>query len=938
MRTERVHARWRVALVSLAAGGLTTGVVGSFIPAQAATRPLGSALASVNSPTGTVGQLPLANTPPLAVSSVSVDSTSSAFPDDTAANITDGGLDTEWSSDEVPASVATPHWAQLTLAGGAQPIYQVSVEVPYALGDNLADNHQVAEDPDAANKLYGYLVTDLDVLVSNSGAPVATRQLASNTSHEITVTFTPPVTGNAIHIDITGATLNGVPGQPAALAEVAAYGPPASGPTAATSADGFVDTAGVNVYPNAPGNNRPLYWNGSFPNGEPSLSQDVVRSGMRHVRVEILAADPVLLQEIAALGNQGVRTDALFEGQEYSNAGGVEPTSAGCPTTARSCPTATSILQQIEADQAADAQAKGIPQGPFAVDMVEGPNEPDTQANLVYKSYTYPQSVAAYDQDLYDVIHTSSDPAIAAIKVAPSAFGNPADTASIGDLAPKCDYATLHSYPFDGLPDRFLEGNGNPQDAGGYLHQVSSYCPGKPVVVTETGYSYSTAGYSYSSPYASTTYDSAGSAGFVTIPEAAGGKYIPRMLFENYNRNVARTLLFQIYDDASGNYGLIRSDGTPRPAYSSVQNLISVLADPGPSFTAGSLDYTISGGDPFTLRHALLQKRNGDFYLALWTDTPSTDDAGGPTSVKQDISSAQPVTLTFNQPVAHARVYLPDGGTDPVGSFANPTTLSLQVPDQIMLVRVTPGTSPGASLAPSCTPSADSSDAITGASKPSNAFDGDTSTYWESAETPGDHWVQCAFNFTRTVNQVLVQGVRPAQTGGQQEIQTDFDISTQLGDGPFVVQKSITGNTAMDVKVDFPPVAADVVRVTVHASTLDGAPEPVPSIAEVVISPPAMVLAAPTVSPEPSAAGAAAIAAAAFTGGVAPWSCTVDYGDGTGPLAGTVSPGGGGDTCTGPSHTYSAAGNYVVAAVLTDAGGSCVTSGADHTVSAAAAP
>ena len=58
----------------------------------------------------------------------------------------------------------------------------------------------------------------------------------------------------------------------------------------------------------------------------------------------------------------------------------------------------------------------------------------------------------------------------------------------------------------------------------------------------------------------------------------------------------------------------------------------------------------------------------------------------------------------------------------------------------------------------------------------------------------------------------------------------------------------------------------------------------------------------PVVSPSPSNEGQSVVASATFSdpGTLDTHTCTVDYGDGAGPQAGTVS----GTTCTGPSHTY----------------------------------
>src|SRR5262249_6238728 len=72
----------------------------------------------------------------------------------------------------------------------------------------------------------------------------------------------------------------------------------------------------------------------------------------------------------------------------------------------------------------------------------------------------------------------------------------------------------------------------------------------------------------------------------------------------------------------------------------------------------------------------------------------------------------------------------------------------------------------------------------------------------------------------------------------------------------------------------------------------------------------------PVVSPEPSIKGSAVTASATFSdpGPDVPFTCTVDYGDGSGALAGTVA----GYTCTGPSHVYANVGSYLVTVSVTD--------------------
>jgi hypothetical protein len=83
--------------------------------------------------------------------------------------------------------------------------------------------------------------------------------------------------------------------------------------------------------------------------------------------------------------------------------------------------------------------------------------------------------------------------------------------------------------------------------------------------------------------------------------------------------------------------------------------------------------------------------------------------------------------------------------------------------------------------------------------------------------------------------------------------------------------------------------------------------------------------------PEPSKENASVSASATFTDpGVndAPFTCTVNYGDGSGNLAGSVS----GSTCTGPAHVYSTFGAYTITIRVTDKDGGTGSNTTTHVV------
>ena len=83
------------------------------------------------------------------------------------------------------------------------------------------------------------------------------------------------------------------------------------------------------------------------------------------------------------------------------------------------------------------------------------------------------------------------------------------------------------------------------------------------------------------------------------------------------------------------------------------------------------------------------------------------------------------------------------------------------------------------------------------------------------------------------------------------------------------------------------------------------------------------------VTPSPSDEGQSVSASAKFMQAVvADPTCTVDYGDGSGPQPGTIADGG----CTGPAHTYADNDTYTVTIQVCDGGSDCETSSTQHTV------
>jgi hypothetical protein len=299
-----------------------------------------------------------------------------------------------------------------------------------------------------------------------------------------------------------------------------------------------------------------------------------------------------------------------------------------------------------------------------SLESFEGPNE----YNLTGIP-TWAQDLTNYQKNLYPAV--KSNPSTSNIPVIAPALGRPYPSER-PDLRAYADYGNMHSYSGGKIPSDWGLDN--------YIMPVSRAMTGtKPIMATETGYH--------------TASNWAG--GHPSVSEKAMGKYMPRLMFEYFNRDVRLTHAYELIDqksdpnglDRSDNFGLLRSDGTEKPAYKALENLIDLLQDPGPRFQPKSLDYTLSGATK-DVHSTLLQKRDGRFYLVLWREMSSYN-----LTTKQDISvPSQKVTLTLNQPVSKANTYLPNGSLTPTKQYASPKSLTLAVPDEPLVIELTPST------------------------------------------------------------------------------------------------------------------------------------------------------------------------------------------------------------------------------------------------------
>lgn len=309
------------------------------------------------------------------------------------------------------------------------------------------------------------------------------------------------------------------------------------------------------------------------------------------------------------------------------------------------------------------AKAKG------AINAAEGPNESDLEKfNYSYNGERFPEGTRTYQKELYTAIKGSSENYLPV--VLPSmGWGENAQKLGYLQWGDRCN---LHSYPANGERPTY--------DIDWYFipHGRTICGKTKPLMVTETGYHNSLK-------------EDAG------MSEKASGKYIPRLLLENFNRNIMRTYLYEFLNlrpdptqsDKENHYGLVRNDGSRKPAYQAIKNLITLLKDPKANFRPGSLDYKLTGNMK-EVNRTLLQKSDRSFYLVIWQDAKSWDNKN-----KKDVAIAdRKLTLNIKTPISQVVAYQPIKSVNPswrsTGKAGRVKQLSINVPDHPLVLKLVP--------------------------------------------------------------------------------------------------------------------------------------------------------------------------------------------------------------------------------------------------------
>lgn len=292
--------------------------------------------------------------------------------------------------------------------------------------------------------------------------------------------------------------------------------------------------------------------------------------------------------------------------------------------------------------------------GEGVLNLIEGGNEEDD---------AYPASLgntlaitAEFQQQVYATAHEFG---LQAVNMSFGAGWTAAndwhgDYDKVGNLSAYAAYANAHTYPQTG------------QTTDSSIQQLNSdallAAGSRPVMTTEIGWNAS------------------------TFSEGQIARYVVQAALDGIKDGDVRMYYYALFNDSSGNYGLMNSDGSPTAAGTALHNLTTLLADTGAnaaSFTPGSLNYTLGGAES-TDNTLLMQKSNGSDWIAVWDESAATHT----------------VTLNLASAASQIEVFDPVTGTAAISSVSNASSISLSLGNDPLLVEVLPsdtGTGTGSS-------------------------------------------------------------------------------------------------------------------------------------------------------------------------------------------------------------------------------------------------
>jgi hypothetical protein len=293
------------------------------------------------------------------------------------------------------------------------------------------------------------------------------------------------------------------------------------------------------------------------------------------------------------------------------------------------------------------------------IESFEGPNELD-----VSKLKDWSSTDRDYQEAIFN--STKSIGTGSAIRVVGPSLAFARNASDLNDIGDRTDEINLHPYPAGNIPSAIFPEQIN------FAKIMSS---DKQIIFTETGY-HNGLNDHRDQP---------------AVSEAAAAKYIPRLFLENFARGISRTYLYEFMDekpdpgltDNQLHWGLVRADGSEKPAFSALKNLAAELRDTEEPPHLETLKWNLSINDT-RIHHLLLQKANGVFELVLWQEVASFD-------LKRQADLNNPrvdAELQLNQAAQRVTIFEPSTQPDPVNTYDKVSKIPLAIPDAPLVVEI----------------------------------------------------------------------------------------------------------------------------------------------------------------------------------------------------------------------------------------------------------
>lgn len=285
-----------------------------------------------------------------------------------------------------------------------------------------------------------------------------------------------------------------------------------------------------------------------------------------------------------------------------------------------------------------------------SLDVIEGPNEVDDAKTI--------PTTPAFQQSIWNAAKGMAQGL--SVKVAAPSLADTGNAPQLGDLSAWCDFGNLHAYPIGNpqaaIPENFLNG---------LITQVKAVSGAHPDIVSECGYY---------------------TAGPDCFSEQAQAKYTPRMQLSYYAAGAKQVYIYELFDqepastvtDPQLHFGLIRFDGTEKPAYGAVKNMLSILSRNNCEISP--LNYLLTGP---SVESVLLQQTDTSWLLFLWQAVSCYDQGTSSDITNPDVN----VTLSLPKSM-NVSVYKPLLQAEELVVYENAASVPLWVSDHLSIIKI----------------------------------------------------------------------------------------------------------------------------------------------------------------------------------------------------------------------------------------------------------